>query len=332
MARRSGSARSPSGWCRPAMCWAARRRCWSMARPAASSSPATTSAGPTRPAPPFEPVPCDVFVTEATFGLPVFRHPPTPSEIGRLLHSRRAVPGAHAPGRRLCAGQGQRVIALLRAGRLGAADLPARRAWRRSAGSTRTLGVDLGELRPPTGAEEGDLPGAIVLAPPSAIADRWARRFAEPVTAVASGWMRVRARARQARRRAAAGDLRPRRLGRADCRRCDEVSAPEVWVTHGREEALIHAVDAAAASAAARWHLVGRGEEDETAAMERRRTSGRLREQTQPRSARRREASRAPPRLSPQAAGAAGRFHVRDDPSPTCSMLAYMPRATASCG
>src|SRR5580698_6083758 len=37
--------------------------------------------------PPFEPVPCDVFVTEATFGLPVFRHPPDTGEIERLMQS-----------------------------------------------------------------------------------------------------------------------------------------------------------------------------------------------------------------------------------------------------
>ncbi|MGH8336937.1 MAG: ligase-associated DNA damage response exonuclease, partial [Gammaproteobacteria bacterium] len=34
----------------------------------------------------FVPVPCDIFITEATFGLPVFRHPETGSEIDRLLH------------------------------------------------------------------------------------------------------------------------------------------------------------------------------------------------------------------------------------------------------
>ena len=54
----------------------------------------------------FEPVPCDVFVTEATFGLPVFRHPPDAEEIAKLLQSVRAIPGAHPSGGRLCAGQG----------------------------------------------------------------------------------------------------------------------------------------------------------------------------------------------------------------------------------
>ena len=46
--------------------------------------------------PPFEPVPCDVFVTEATFALPVFRHPPADEEIAKLLRVRRPVPGERA--------------------------------------------------------------------------------------------------------------------------------------------------------------------------------------------------------------------------------------------
>ena len=41
---------------------------------------------------PFEPVPCDVFVTEATFGLPVFRHPPDLGEVAKLLHSMALFP------------------------------------------------------------------------------------------------------------------------------------------------------------------------------------------------------------------------------------------------
>ena len=55
---------------------------------------------------PFEPVPCDVFITEATFALPVFRHPPAREEIAKLLDSRGAVPRAHPRGRRLRARQG----------------------------------------------------------------------------------------------------------------------------------------------------------------------------------------------------------------------------------
>src|SRR3546814_20690389 len=54
---------------------------------------------------PFEIVPCDIFITEATFGLPVFRHPPTRDEIAKLLAAVRAAPdrcvlvGAYALGK-----------------------------------------------------------------------------------------------------------------------------------------------------------------------------------------------------------------------------------------
>ncbi len=44
---------------------------------------------------------------------------------------------------------------------------------------------------------EGDFAGAIVVGPPSAFAGRWVRRFADPLIAFASGWMRIRQRARQ---------------------------------------------------------------------------------------------------------------------------------------
>ena len=58
------------------------------------------------------------------------------------------------------------------------------------------FGVELGSLAPATGSR-ADFAGRIIIAPPSALADRWSRRFPDPVTAFASGWMSVRARARQ---------------------------------------------------------------------------------------------------------------------------------------
>lgn len=187
---------------------------------------------------PFEPVPCDAFVTEATFGLPVFRHPPPEEEIARLLESRRLFPErSHVVGV-YALGKAQRVIALLRAAGYdrpvwihGALD-PLCRLY-------ESLGVDLGELRAATAADRAALQGEIVLAPPGAIQDRWARRLSDPVVAMASGWMRVRQRARQR------GVELPLVISdHADwddlTRTIDEVGAPEVWVTHGREEALVH--------------------------------------------------------------------------------------------
>lgn len=192
--------------------------------------------------PPFEPVPCDVFITEATFGLPVFRHPDDTGEIARLLRSVRMFPErAHVVGV-YSLGKCQRLIALLR----GAGwDRPIflHGALQNLCDLYESLGVPLGELRPATiaaGKAGAAFAGEIVLAPPSAIADRWSRRLPDPVVSVASGWMRVRQRAKQR------GVELPLIISdHADwdelLRTLDDVAAPEVWVTHGREEALMHA-------------------------------------------------------------------------------------------
>jgi putative mRNA 3-end processing factor len=208
----------------------------------------------------FEPVPCDVFVTEATFALPVFVHPPPAHEIARLLDSvalfpdRTHVVGCYALGK--C----QRLIALLRA---AGWDRP---IWLHGALASmcevyERRGVPLGDLRPATVAAKAELVGAIVLAPPGAIADRWARRLEDPVVALASGWMRVRQRAKSR------GVELPLVISdHADWNELnatlDDVGAPEVWVTHGREEALIHAAGLRGIRGRA-LRLLGYGDEDE---------------------------------------------------------------------
>jgi len=186
--------------------------------------------------PPFEPVPCDVFISEATFGLPVFRHPHDGDEIARLLKSvaqfpeRSHIVGAYALGK------AQRIIRLLREA-----------GWDRTIyvhGALERLnalydrnGIDLGPLAPATTAKKADFAGSIIVAPPSAMQDRWSRRFPEPVAAFASGWMQIRARARQK------GVELP--LVISDHADWDELTATvdelrpgELWITHGREEAL----------------------------------------------------------------------------------------------
>ncbi|WP_428391785.1 ligase-associated DNA damage response exonuclease [Lichenicoccus sp.] len=211
----------------------------------------------------FEPIACDVFVTEATFGLPVFRHPPPAGEIARLLDSVRLFPErTHVVGC-YALGKCQRLLALLRAAGwdrpvyLHGALLPLCEAYGR-------MGIELGDLRPATVAAKAELVGAIVLAPPSAIADRWARRLSDPVVCLASGWMRVRQRAK------ARGIELPLVLSdHADwdelCATMQEVAAPEVWVTHGSEEALIH--EAAKQGRRGRaLRLLGYGDEEEGSA------------------------------------------------------------------
>lgn len=194
--------------------------------------------GPDRTCTPFEPVACDVFVTEATFGLPVFRHPPARTEIAKLLHSLSVFPErSHVVGV-YALGKCQRVLTLLRdAGWDGPVYVHG--ALQPLCELYEQQGVPLGPLRPATAAAKEELKGAIVLAPPAALADRWARRLADPVSALASGWMRVRQRARQR------GVELPLVISdHADwdelVHTIDEVAAPELWVTHGREEALVH--------------------------------------------------------------------------------------------
>jgi putative mRNA 3-end processing factor len=187
----------------------------------------------------FEVVTCDVFVTEATFGLPVFRHPPDDEEIGKVLRSLALFPDrAHLIGV-YALGKCQRVIMLLR--RAGY-DRPIyiHGALESLCHLYRRLGIDLGELRLATEATKEELKGQIVLSPPAASSDRWSRRLPDPITAVASGWMRVRQRARQR------GVELPLVISdHADwdelLQTIQDVEAGEIWVTHGREEALIHA-------------------------------------------------------------------------------------------
>jgi putative mRNA 3-end processing factor len=186
----------------------------------------------------FEPVACDVFVTEATFGLPVFRHPDPRAEIARLLRSVALFPErSHLVGV-YALGKCQRVLALLRE---SGYDRPIY-LHGALAGLTEVYaahGLSFGALRAASDVPRGDMMGAIVLAPPSALADRWTRRLPDPVPALASGWMRVKQRAKQQ------GVELPLVISdHADwdelTRTIDDVQAPEIWVTHGREEALVH--------------------------------------------------------------------------------------------
>ncbi|MCW5681156.1 MAG: ligase-associated DNA damage response exonuclease [Xanthobacteraceae bacterium] len=187
---------------------------------------------------PFELVPCDVFITEATFGLPVFRHPEPEEEIRKLLESARLFPDrAHLVGA-YSLGKAQRVIALIRN---AGYDQPIyiHGALEKITAYYEERGIPLGPIELVKGAKKTELAGKIVICPPSAMSDLWSRRFSDPVTCFASGWMRVRARARQ-------GQIHlPLVISdHADwsglIKTITATGAGEVWVTHGQEDAIVH--------------------------------------------------------------------------------------------
>ena len=110
-------------------------------------------------------------------------------------------------------------------------------------------------------ADRKTLHGAIVLCPPSSIQDVWSRKFPDPVTCFASGWMRVRARARQK------GVELPLVISdHSDwpdlCRTIRDTGAGEVWVTHGQEDALVHWCGTQGIKAKP-LHLLGYGDDGE---------------------------------------------------------------------
>lgn len=189
---------------------------------------------------PFEVVRTDLFITEATFALPVFRHPPARDEVAKLLGSITQFPerthflGVYGLGK--C----QRMLALIRQ---AGYDRPIYLHGALIGLTTlyQGYGHDFGDIRPVAGQDKADLQGSLVLAPPSAATDRWSRKLGDVKVAVASGWMRVRARARQR-----GAELPLVISDHADwdelLQTCAETEAEEVWITHGREDALAHAL------------------------------------------------------------------------------------------
>ncbi|TIS10321.1 MAG: DNA ligase-associated DEXH box helicase, partial [Mesorhizobium sp.] len=123
---------------------------------------------------------------------------PDHEEIARLLKSAMQFPershliGAYALGK------AQRVMRLLRE---AGYDRPIyiHGALAKLSEYYQSQGIDLGQLEPATVESGGkaDFEGAIVVGPPAAFADRWARRFPDPIACFASGWMRIRQRAKQ---------------------------------------------------------------------------------------------------------------------------------------
>ncbi len=187
---------------------------------------------------PFEPVQCDVFITEATFGLPVFVHPDPQAEVAKLLKSLAENPGTDHFIGAYSLGKAQRMIAILR--QLGHGDeILLHGSMEAICGYYQQHGIDLGPLANLTEAGKRTKGGSVIIGPPSAMGTSWTNRMVDPLFAYASGWMRIRQRAKRA------GVELP--LIVSD--HCDwpelqqsvhDSGASEIWVTHGNEDALVH--------------------------------------------------------------------------------------------
>lgn len=208
----------------------------------------------------FVPVACDVFVTEATFGLPVFKHPPIQQEAQKLIDSLGLLPdachlvGVYALGKCQRLIQALRNIGYLKPIYLHGALVNLCRLYEQ-------YSVNLGELIEVSNVDDlSTLQGQIVLAPPSALQDRWSRKLPNVITAMASGWMQIRARSKQRR-----AELPLIISDHADwhdlLHTIEQVNPKEVWVTHGREEALVHQAQSMGYKAKA-LRLVGYDEDE----------------------------------------------------------------------
>ncbi len=186
---------------------------------------------------PFEPVSADVLITEATFGLPLYRWQPGSQVTAEIEQWWKGAP--ERPSILFCYafGKAQRVLAELHA--LGCREeVLLHGAVQALMEPYRQQGVALAATRPLSALPRGEsLAGRLVIAPPSAHRSPWMKRFRSPQTAFVSGWMAVR------------GARRRRGYGRgfvmsdhADwdglLRTVRESGARQVYVTHGQGEAL----------------------------------------------------------------------------------------------
>jgi putative mRNA 3-end processing factor len=186
---------------------------------------------------PFDPTPCDVFITEATFALPVYQHPEPQSEVAKLKISLELFP--ERP-HWLCAyslGKAQRMIGLLREAGLDRTVF-CHPTIEKINNNYREFGIDLGVTRIVDEADPSDMAGQLILAPPTIRDAEWFQALDNPVSSFASGWMRIRKRAKQG-----GGELPLIISDHADWRELTEtlieINPAEVWVTHGAPEALV---------------------------------------------------------------------------------------------
>jgi len=186
----------------------------------------------------YEPVECDTFITEATFGLPIFNHPNDESEVKKLIKSIKAnVNKTHLIGV-YALGKCQRLITLLR--NLGYDEtIYLHGALTKISDFYSKNNIKLGNISNISECSRSEYANKLVLCPPSSLNDKWSQKFKNVVKGYASGWMRIRQRVKQKNI-----ELPLILSDHADwgeiLKTVNDVNPNEVLVTHGREEALVH--------------------------------------------------------------------------------------------
>jgi putative mRNA 3-end processing factor len=146
----------------------------------------------------FEVVPCDVFITEATFALPIYRWDPVDQVIDALLGWWDANAAAGRASVLFCyaLGKAQRVLAEL--GRRTARPVFVHGAIDAPLDAYRDEGISFAPTVPVGARTRGEsFAGELIIAPPSAFGSPWMRRVGDASTGFASGWMRVRGNRRR---------------------------------------------------------------------------------------------------------------------------------------
>ena len=186
----------------------------------------------------YEPVECDTFITEATFGLPIFNHPNDESEVKKLIKSIKAnVNKTHLIGV-YALGKCQRLITLLR--NLGYDEtIYLHGALTKISDFYSKNNIKLGNISNISECSRSEYANKLVLCPPSSLNDKWSQKFKNVVKGYASGWMRIRQRVKQKNI-----ELPLILSDHADwgeiLKTVNDVNPNEVLVTHGREEALVY--------------------------------------------------------------------------------------------
>ncbi|MCX5927799.1 MAG: ligase-associated DNA damage response exonuclease [Cyanobium sp. LacPavin_0920_WC12_MAG_63_22] len=186
---------------------------------------------------PFEPVQADVFITEATFGLPIYRWQNGAEVAGEILSWWQAAPERPSILFAYAFGKAQRLLAELAA--IGVKDeILLHGAVEALMPAYREAGVRLPPTLPVSSAAKGEsLAGRLVIAPPSAHRSVWMKRFKLPQSGFVSGWMAVRgARRRRGYERGFVMSDHADWPGLIQS--VKQSGARQVYVTHGNSDGL----------------------------------------------------------------------------------------------